>query len=516
MLRDRKRRPDKPFALMARDLDAIERAAHISEREREALLSRARPIVLLRAPAASVAPSIAPGLAELGIMLPVTPLHHLLVREDCELIVLTSGNLADEPIVKDDDAALERLAGIADAFLVHDREIHTRADDSVMREIASEVRPIRRARGQVPIGLPVSGEARSVLAVGAEMKNTVCITRDREAFLSQHIGDLGHPDARAFFDEVVAKLGALLDVEPAIIAHDLHPDYASTRWALAQDLPRIPVQHHHAHVAACLAENGRASKAIGIAFDGTGCGPDGDAWGGEVLVFDLLSFERRGHLWPLPLPGGEAAIRQPWRVAAAALVDAHLPFDVLARIPRKSLDTVKRMIRRSIATPRATGAGRWFDAIASLLGVRDSISYEGQAAIELEAIAATWDRSAEPFPFVLDGEPFVIDLRPTVRGVVDSLGEHEPTARIAARFHATLAAAITASCVRIGNPRTVALSGGCFQNRLLVEETKRRLDAEGFEVLLHRHVPANDGGIAFGQAAIAVARKEAHVPRNPR
>ncbi|AKV03370.1 [NiFe] hydrogenase metallocenter assembly protein HypF [Labilithrix luteola] len=307
-LRERKRRPHKPLAVMARDLATVDALADSSPAERRALTSPARPIVLLRMRTeaeARVAKSVAPRLGELGVMLPSTPLHHLLLRDGEPLLVMTSGNVSDEPIAKDDDEALTKLADIADAFLVHDRRIHTRADDSVVRGVAGVVQPVRRARGLVPDSIPLPFEAGGVLAVGAELKSTVCLTRGREAFVSQHIGDLEGLEARAFFEEVVQKLGHLLGTSPSVVAHDLHPDYASTRWAIASGLRRCVVQHHHAHVASCMAENGRIEQVIGVAFDGTGCGPAGDLWGGEVLLADLGGFERRGHLRPIALAGAK-------------------------------------------------------------------------------------------------------------------------------------------------------------------------------------------------------------------
>lgn len=519
-LRERKRRPHKPFALMARDLATASALAELSPAERRALTSPARPIVLLRVrPGADqrVAPSVAPELGEIGVMLPSTPLHHLLLRDGEPLLVMTSGNVSDEPIAKDDDEALTKLADVADAFLVHDRRIHTRADDSVVRVVAGAVQPVRRARGLVPDSIPLPFEAGHVLAVGAELKSTVCLTRGREAFVSQHIGDLEGLEARAFFQEVVAKLGRLLGTSPTVVAHDLHPDYASTRWAMASGLRRCVVQHHHAHVASCMAENGRTEPVIGVAFDGTGCGPAGDLWGGEVLLADLGGFERRGHLRPIALAGGEAAIRQPWRLAVAALLDAGESLEALTSTSRVKVEAVRRMIEQNVGSPRATGAGRWFDAMAALIGVRDEISYEAQAAIELEALAVMGAAdgghdTADPYAFACEskaGEPFVIDLRPTVRAVLSALRRREPKGRMAARFYATMAEAVLEACRRVRSEtrvQTVALSGGCFQSRLLTETTKRRLESSGFEVLVHRRVPPNDGGIALGQAAVAAYR----------
>ncbi len=449
-------------------------------------------------------------------MLPYTPLHHLLLADGPPFLVMTSGNRAEEPIARDDGEAQKALAGIADVFLFHDREIHTRADDSVMRIVAGDAQPVRRSRGFVPEGIGLGAAAPPILAVGAELKNTVCLTRGDQAYLSPHVGDLENPKAHEFFVEVIGKLERLLGVAPVAVAHDLHPDYRSTRWALDSNLPREAVQHHHAHIASCLADNGRDGPVIGVAFDGTGCGPAGDLWGGEILIADLKTFTRVGHLRPIALPGGEAAIREPWRLAAAALVDAGLPLTPLGRIAKDKLALVAQMVARA---PRATGAGRWFDAISALCGVRDVVTYEGQAAVELEAIAAPGEHAAYP----VDG----FDLRPMVVAIVNDLDAGVDVARIAARFHRTLAEVVVGAAVRARAEHAlgcVALSGGCFQNRLLTETVKGLLEARGFEVLVHRRVPPNDGGVALGQAAIAAHRHVArmkvkegssHVSRNP-
>ena len=513
-LRARKHRPAKPFAVMVRDVGAAERIAEVSEASARVLLSSSRPIVLLPLRrGAAISARISPGLSEVGVMLPYTPLHHLLLAEGPEVLIMTSGNSSEEPLARTNDEAREKLAGIADVFLFHDREIHTRADDSVVRIVSGEPQPVRRSRGYVPEPIRLPFEAPPVLAVGAGLKNTVCLTRGDEAFLSPHIGDLENPEAARFFVEVGAKLRLLLAVEPEAVAHDLHPDYFSTRWALSSGLPREAVQHHHAHIAACLAEHGRTNRAIGIAFDGTGCGPAGDLWGGEFLIADFSGFLRAGHLRPLRLAGGEAAIREPWRTAAAALLDAGVPLrDRITRPDPRRLAAVGRMLERGVRSPRATGAGRWFDAVAALCGFQGPISYEGQAAAELEALAE--GQSGDPYAFDLEefpGEiPFQVDLRPAVREIASDLMGAAPPAVVSARFHETLARAIQAGCRRIRRCsclEIVALSGGCFQNRLLTERTIALLESDGFEVLIHRRVPPNDGGVSLGQAAIAAYRR---------
>src|SRR6267378_2479255 len=419
--------------------------------------------------------------------------------------------------------ALDRLAGIAVVFLLHAREIHTRTDDSVVRMVAGKAQPVRRSRGHVPDPIELGFTAPPVLAVGANLKNAVCMTRGGEAYLSPHVGDLDHLETFAYFREVIGKLTQLLGVHPEVVAFDLHPDYVSTRWALESGLRREPVQHHHAHLASCLAEHGRSGPSLGVAFDGTGCGPTGELWGGEFLLADLAGFQRLGHLRPLALAGGEAAIREPWRLAAAALYDAGLDLKALRRIDRKKREAVLRLIETGAASPKATGAGRWFDAVAALCGLRDEITYEGQAAVELEAIAAPGECCSYPFR-IERGDPFVVDLRPAVRAIGAGLANGAPASEVAARFHRTLAMAIAAGC-QIARERsrveTVALSGGCFQNRLLSESAKRLLEQDGFDVLVHGRVPPNDGGVALGQAAVAAWRSRQlnggnDVPRHSR
>jgi hydrogenase maturation protein HypF len=502
-LRERKRRPHKPFAVMGRTLADLERIAVLDDAARALVVSRIRPIVLVPARAHTLAPSLAPGLADVGVYLPPTPLQAVVAGDGPALQVMTSGNLAEEPIARTNEDALARLAGVADWFLVHDRDVHSRADDSVVRTSRAGAIPMRRARGFVPDELALPIARPPLVAVGGHERNTVCIARDGRAVLSQHVGDLDHPDADAFFREAIARLSALLDCRPEVVVHDLHPDYRSTRWARMCGLPRIAVQHHHAHVAACLAEHGRTDRVTGIAFDGTGLGDDGALWGGEILDADLDTARRLGHLRPLALAGGEAAIREPWRLAAAALVDAGESLDVLAHVPAGARDRMRVLLATELP-PRATGAGRWFDAIAVILGAARDTSYDGQAAAQLEALAGT--RDGEPFELgFVEHEPFELDLRPAVRELCRELRAGTDPAELAARFHATLATAILAACRRLPN-RTVALTGGCFQNRRLLEQTSALLARDGFEVLAHRRVPPNDGGLALGQAAIASFR----------
>jgi hydrogenase maturation protein HypF len=489
LLRARKHREEKPFALMA---SRPEELVSGTEDEWRLLGSRERPIVLMRRRRdAPLAASVAPGNPWLGVMLPYTPLHHLLLADFGGPLVMTSGNRSDEPIAFQDEEARERLGGIADAFLVHDRPIHRRCEDSVVRRAF----PVRRSRGYVPGALPLPVRApRPIAAAGAELKSTFCVVRDDQAFVSPHLGDLDTELAyRAFATDLELYL-EMLAVTPGVIAYDLHPEYLATKWALEQDAELIGVQHHHAHAAACLAEHGEIGPALAVVFDGTGYGTDGTLWGGEVLRCDLSQFERLSHLEPLPLPGGEAAIREPWRMAAVYLERAGrpVPFARWSRV-RPSL---------GINAPLSSGMGRLFDAVAALLGVCERSTYEGQAAIELEQLAGETD--AEPYACGVERGVLVgADL---VRLAYDELAAGRPTHEIAAAFHEGVAAAAAAACAAAAEPSTVVLSGGSFQNLRLLASTSRRLEELGFRVLAHARVPPNDGGISYGQAAVAAAQ----------
>ena len=515
-LRSRKHREEKPFAVLVADLAQARRYGEVDEVSARLLTDRARPIVLVPRGAEPVAASVAPGNRSLGLLLPYTPLHHLLTRAVDGPVVLTSGNVSDEPIAHDDAEALLRLAPIADAFVTHDRPIHVRTDDSVARVVAGRPLLLRRSRGFAPgpVTLP-DPVPRAVLAVGAELKSTVCVAAGRHAFLSQHVGDLENHETYVAFLAAIEHLGRLFAVTPEVVAHDLHPEYLSTKHVLElpDGLPRIGVQHHHAHVASCLVDNGRRGPVIGVAFDGTGYGPDGTIWGGEVLVADLAGYERVGHLAPVPLPGGAAAIREPWRMAVAYLdvlgrdgATERLP--VHARNARR-WDLVRQVGGRPAHAPSTSSAGRLFDAVAALLDVRDVVTYEGQAAIELEqaAGAAAGERG---YPVTVgDDAPFVIDGPGIVGAVLDDRAAGTDRSRIAARFHATLADAVALVCGRVRDLTglgEVALTGGVFQNALLTALTLARLQERGFTVLTHRQVPPNDGGISLGQVAVAAAQ----------
>jgi hydrogenase maturation protein HypF len=492
-LRERKHREEKPLAVMAADPEPL---AELEANERELLASQRRPVVIARRRAgARLAEGIAPGSPWVGLLLPYTPLHHLLCTDFGGPLVLTSGNRSDEPIAFDDADARKRLDGIADAFLTHDRPIHRRCEDSVVRAPF----PIRRSRGFAPDALPMPEPAGAPLvATGAELKSTFCVFRGSEAFLSPHLGDLDTEAAyRAFRTDLELYL-EMLGVRPELIAHDLHPDYLSTRWALEQEAETIGVQHHHAHAASCIAENGETGPALALVFDGTGYGTDATIWGGELLRCDLEGFQRVAHFEPVPLPGGENAIREPWRTAASYLELAGRPVS-LERWPDWS--QVRESLR--VNAPLSSGMGRLFDAVAALLGVREQVSYEGQAAIELEHLAG----NAEAPPYECRLEDGVIRGTDLVAAVHDDLDAGRPREEIAAAFHEGVATAAARACVDAAGPRSVALSGGSFQNLRLLGSVWNRLATLGFRVLTHSRVPPNDGGISYGQAAVAARRR---------
>ena len=508
-LRARKHREEKPFAVMVADVDGARRLCHVSDEEAALLASPQRPIVLLArlGDRDEVAPSVAPGNRSLGVMLPYTPLHHLLLRAADRPIVLTSGNVSDEPIAFDDAEARVRLAGIADAFLTHDRPIHVRTDDSVARVVRGREVLLRRSRGWAPEPLTVPWSfPRPVLACGAELKSTFCVTKGGRAFVSHHIGDLENYETLHSFTSGIEHFCRLFEVTPEVVAHDLHPEYLSTKYALDLDgVELVGVQHHHAHVASCLADNGFAGPVVGLAFDGLGWGSDSTVWGGEVLIADLAGFERAAHLDPVPMPGGTAAIREPWRMAASHLNAAYgteLPagLDVVAR-NRDRWDAVVTVAASGVASPMTSSAGRLFDAVAALVAGRDGVSYEGQAAIELEQLAD---------PSVTDGYPVTaLAGAELVRCVVDDLLAGVAPSVVAARFHNAFAFAAAETACRVAEESglsTVALSGGVFQNLLFAERVTGDLESRGLTVLVHHRVPCNDGGISLGQAVVAAMR----------
>lgn len=503
-LRARKHREDKPFALMAPDLVSAHEIVELGAAEEALLTGPERPIVLApRRADALVAPSVAPRSRELGVMLPYTPLHHLLLADTGLTLVMTSGNVADEPIAFEDADARERLGGIADVFLVHDRPIHTRTDDSVVRGDVF----VRRARGYVPASLPLAAP-RPLLACGAELKSTFCLAGGERAWVSHHIGDLRNYETLRSFAEGVAHFQRLFGVRPEVVAHDLHPDYLSTRYATERDgVEHVAVQHHHAHLAACLAEHGAAEPAVGAIYDGTGLGPDGTVWGGELLVGSAGEFVRAGHLWPVRLPGGERAIQQPWRMACAWLEEAlGEPAPPLAGIDARRWDAVGELARTGVAAPVTTSVGRLFDALAAICGVGLEINYEGQAAVELEAAAEPGDHGRYDLPV---SDDLVLDPRPLLRAAWHDAGSGTPPGVIAARFHDSLADATAIACAAAAGSYglgTVVLSGGVFLNRRLLEATAATLRRTGLRVLVPERLPPGDGGLSYGQAAVAAAR----------
>lgn len=521
-LRARKYREDKPFAVMANDLDSARILAQIDPSEAVLLQSARRPIVLLRRRIdASLANAVAPASRDVGVMLPYTPIHHLICAQLGRPIVLTSGNVSDEPIAYVDRDAFERLGSVADFFLTHDRPIHTRTDDSVMRIFRGRELFVRRSRGYAP--QPVSilwNVRRPVLACGAELKNTFCLATGHRAFISHHIGNLENYETLRAFTEGIEHYRQMFAIDPSIVAYDLHPEYLSTKYALDLDgVELIGVQHHHAHVAACLADNREEGPAIGVAFDGLGYGTDSTMWGGEFLVADLQNFERVGHFENIAMPGGAIAIKHPWRMAAAyldAIYGDSIPRDLeVIRRNARHWPLVVKLARAKINAPLTSSVGRLFDAVAAIVGIRDSINYEGQAAIELEQRAIETEHSDYDIDIPVADGKLIVRGTDLVRAVVDDVRAGIEAGIIAARFHNTLARIIARACRTIRSRRgleIVALSGGVFQNVLLLDRTVARLEQDGFRVLTHSRVPTNDGGISFGQAAVAAARDRARDP----
>jgi hydrogenase maturation protein HypF len=529
LLRRRKQRDEKPFAVMVGDLNAAKQLARISADEERLLASPKRPIVLLHKRSRNcLAEGVAPRNPFVGVMLPYTPVHHLLMQAVGSIpLVMTSGNLSDEPIAYENDDALTRLSGIADIFLMHDRSIYVRCDDAVTRIVNGAESLVRRSRGYAPqpIGLPFDCPY-PILAVGGQLKGTFALGRGRYAFVSHHLGDLDHYAAFLAFERDILLYQQLLAVEPVHIAHDIHPDYASTGYARRRTPSSkhirsgkpflIAVQHHHAHMASCMAEHGLDVPVIGVTFDGTGYGHDGAVWGGEFLVGDYRGFRRAAHLRYVGMPGGEQAIREPWRMALAHLRDADdsMP-EVFAELPRMAVRAVEKMLQSGFNTPVTSSAGRLFDAVAAIAGVRWRVSYEGQAAIELEW-RATEVTDGLTYPFAIEQTtadesqepPLIVDTRPLIHALAVDAAECVPAAIIGRRFHNTMVEMITAVCDHIRNKThidTIVLSGGVFMNSLLSSEADVRLRKNGFRVCRHRLVPPNDGGLCLGQLAIAAA-----------
>ncbi|MCG8607706.1 carbamoyltransferase HypF, partial [bacterium] len=519
-LRLRKGRAQKPFALMSPDMASVEKFCHVKPDESLALQSPQRPITLLRAQSNhDIAPAVAPNNRYLGFMLPYTPLHYLLLKDNFDALVMTSGNFSEEPIATGNEEALERLGEIADYFLLHDREILQRCDDSIVRCVGRETETIRRSRGYVPRPVFLSKPTcRPILACGGELKNTIALSHGRTVFLSQHIGDLHNPAALAFFENSIEHLQKILEITPEILAYDLHPEYLSTKWVLQQeDLPAFGVQHHHAHLVSVMAENGVEEPTIGIILDGTGYGTDGTIWGGEILVGDASSFERLAWLEPVALPGGDAAIRQPWRMALSYLYKTHgrdifklkLPF--MEQLQQEQLALIVQMIEKKLNVPMTSSCGRLFDAVAALLNIRTEINYEAQAAIELEMAVDEAVQSSYENAISSTKKIGALHIDGLIRALVEDLQKGRPVGKIAACFHNTLAQLFVRVALRARAEteiNQVGLSGGVFQNSYFFRYICTRLRRLGFVVLTHKKAPTNDGGLALGQIAVADAQMQ--------
>ncbi|MCK4903994.1 MAG: carbamoyltransferase HypF, partial [Candidatus Marinimicrobia bacterium] len=507
-LRKLKGRDEKPFALMVRDLKIAHQYCAISNEEAQVIQSFVAPIMLLeKLLNCDIAESVAPGNEHLGMMLPYTPLHHVLFEELDIPLIMTSANYYEEPICIDNDEAFERLESIADYFLVHNRDIYLRSDDSVVIHLVNKLRYLRRSRGIVPQPIFVKSTGSPVLAVGGELKNSICFLNDNKAIVSQHIGDLKNIEAYNFFKMTIKHLQRIFDVKPKLIVHDMHPQYFSTQWAKERpDIQTIAVQHHHAHLAACMAENQLTEPVIGIIMDGTGYGTDGTIWGGEILIGDYNNFERFAHFEPMPLPGGDAAIKSPWRTAVSYL---HKTFDSsipnLSFIDNHNIKPIIEMVDKNINSPLTSSCGRLFDAVAAMSGGRQTIRYEAQAAIELmQAFEST---NVRPFSFIIEqkNDHQEILLQPIIRSLVRSIQNNESFSKISSRFHTTLVQ-IYLEVAKEARDETginqIVLSGGVFQNMVLFEHTILALEKANFKVYTHSQVPTNDGGISLGQAMI--------------
>ena len=515
-LRHRKLRVNKPFAVMVYDIDVAGGHCELGDIERDLLLSLERPVVIVeRKSGSTISDAVAPGQCTIGLMLPYTPLHELLL-EQAEgfpaALVMTSGNLSEEPIATDNEEARNRLATLADAFLMNDRDIHTRCDDSVVCAFEGGNYLLRRSRGYAPLPLNLAWEGPSILATGPELKNAFCLTKGTYAFLSHHIGDMENYETLQSFEDGIIHFERLFRIAPQIIAYDLHPNYLATRYAIKRaecdDLPAIGIQHHHAHIAACMAEHHLSAdeSVIGVAFDGTGYGTDGAIWGGEVLISAYSQYERIAHLDYIRMPGGDAAVRKPWRLALAFLHKAGLPWSddlpPVKGVSQAELGVVARQLETGLNSPQTSSMGRLFDAISALIGLRQEVSYEAQAAIELES-QVDWEETGT---FQFDLHDGLLDPAPVIRSIVSDLRDGVSAQVIAARFHNGVAQAVLEICNsargKFGLDRVV-LSGGVWQNMFLMRKTVDLLRGDDFEILIHRNVPANDGGLALGQAAIA-------------
>lgn len=515
-LRNRKMREEKPFAIISADLASIREYASVEAEEEKLLTSIQRPIVLLKKKTPhSIAEEVAPRNKYFGVMLPYTPLHYLLLKDGFTALVMTSGNLSEEPIAIDNDDAFERLGDIADYFLIHNRDIYLRSDDSIVKLTAGHTRSIRRSRGFVPTPVFLSASVPPILGCGAELKNTICMTKGDKAFISQHIGDLENKATLDFFKLTVFHLQRILEITPEIISFDMHPDYLSTVHAKEQQgIQKVEVQHHHAHIVSCMAEHKLDGEVIGLSFDGTGYGTDGTIWGGEVLVAEAKQFKRVAHLAYVPMPGSSAAIKEPWRMAISYLQDAFgenfrdLDLPVLTRLEPPTRKIIGEMILKGVNSPQTSSLGRLFDGVAAIIGVRQHVNFEGQAAMELEMLAADHADSIYDFEWV-SGDPVEILPAPIIRGVVRDIQNGLSVAEISAKFHKTIVALFAEVSASVRNKcelNRVVLSGGCFQNSILLAGLIQKLESLNFQVFAHRQVPANDGGISLGQVMIAASK----------
>jgi hydrogenase maturation protein HypF len=515
-LRRRKKRPAKPLAIMVISIEEAKKYCYVNSIEKELLQSPGSPIILMRwRPESGIAGSVAPGLDHLGVMIPYTPLHHLLLRRTGLPLVMTSGNLSEEPIAKDNDEALQRLGGIADYFLVHNRDIYARYDDSVMMVVNKSPQFVRRARGFAPQPVRLNYKSRQVLGCGAEEKNTFCLTRDDYAFVSQHIGEMENSETLEHFTDTIYLYKKLFRINPEIIACDRHPEYLPTKYAqeIAQreNLPLVPVQHHHAHIAACLVDNGTAGPVIGVSLDGTGYGADGRIWGGEFLLADYHGFKRLAYLEYLPLPGGAIAIKKPYRTAAGYLKALGIGFNenlpLIAYLEPRELALIKKQVENQLNAPLTSSMGRLFDAVAAIIGVRGVIQYEAQAAIELEVLARRAEKETGRYPFDIERDDVnVIKIHDLLASIINDLDKGVDKAVIAVKFHNTIVKIIVDTCKIISQKsglKEVALSGGVFQNRLLLSKTTPALESARFKVYTHHQVPCNDGCVALGQVVVA-------------
>lgn len=518
-LRQRKKRLAKPFAVMMTDIDQVKHYCNIGEKEKELLLSPQRPIVLLeKLPDSTISQEVAPNNNYLGVMLPYTPLHHLLLNESKMVLVMTSGNISEEPIAMENKEALKRLGVIADYFLMHNRDIYSRYDDSVLRVANNEAYVVRRARSFAPCPIYLPFKTQEILAVGPELKNTFCLTKENYAFISQHIGDMENLETLEHFEATLKLYKKLFRINPRIVAFDLHPEYLSTKFAQSLENVRlIGVQHHHAHIISCLVENNFLGKVIGISYDGTGYGTDGTIWGGEIIIADYESFKRAAHLRYFPMPGGAKAIEKPYRMAFGYLYTIfgedfkNLGIDFTRSLNEEEVEVLKNQIDKGLNSPLTSSCGRLFDTVSALLGLRKVIDYEGQAAIELEMIID--ENTEESYPFeIQDSQPFasysplIIDTEPVIRGIIEDMKKGVKREIISAKFHNSVVKFTVEICERLRKQEclnTIALSGGVFQNIYLLTRLTRKLKRKGFEVLTHKIIPPNDGGISLGQAIIA-------------